>query len=187
MEDLKAQLLAERQASYVRLRGGFPIPLAGAVYWIALGIAGNYLSIGWWANIAFFATGAIFPLALLFAAIFRNNFMKDQTAVTSVLVPTFISMLLFWPMAIVAAQTAPEMISLILAIGLSIHWPVIGWSYGRPAIYSAHSIVRAIAVTYIWFAFPEGRLTLLPFAVAATYLLTVLVIFIDSGRMKAKS
>ena len=178
--DLKAEMLRRRRANYVRLNGGFPIPLAGALYWLTLGIAGYVLDLSIWSQLAFFATGAIFPLALLLAKLFKNNFMKDKGIVDSVLIPTFIGMLLFWPIMIAAVKTEPQLIPLILAIGMSIHWPVIGWSYGRAAMFSAHSILRAIIVLYLWFAFPEARLTWLPFSVGIIYFLTVLAILIDT-------
>ena len=178
--DLKAEMLRRRRANYVRLNGGFPIPLAGALYWLTLGIAGYVLDLSSWSQLAFFATGAIFPLALLLAKLFKNNFMKDKGIVDSVLIPTFIGMLLFWPIMIAAVKTEPQLIPLILAIGMSIHWPVIGWSYGRAAMFSAHSILRAIIVLYLWFAFPEARLTWLPFSVGIIYFLTVLAILIDT-------
>ena len=43
MNDLKAQVLADRLASFVRLKGGYSVPLAGAIYWAALGVAGLYV------------------------------------------------------------------------------------------------------------------------------------------------
>jgi hypothetical protein len=182
--ELKAALLADRLASYKRLRGGFPIPLAGTVYWAVLAWLGTQLSLGPWCTAAFFGSGAIFPLALLFAKIFRNPFMKDRTATGDVLLPAFISMLLFWPMIVAAVQAAPVLVPLILAIGMSIHWPVIGWSYGRTGLFSAHSIVRAVAVLLIWLWLPEARLTLLPLSVAVVYLFTVFALVIDSARVK---
>ena len=90
MSDLKQQLLDERLAAYVRLRGGFPIPLAGTVYWLAIAIGSLYFSPATLLFYAFVGSGTIFPLALLFAAIFKNNFMKEKTAVGDVLLPTFI-------------------------------------------------------------------------------------------------
>jgi len=186
IEALRAELKADRLGSYARLRGGFPIPLAGATYWAVLGVAGYSLDLATWAQAAFFGTGAIFPLALLYARVFRNNFMKDKSAVGSVLIPAFISMLLFWAYIAVAAQTAPSMIPLILAVGMSVHWPVIGWAYGRTTIFSAHAIARAIIPTTLWFVYPDARLTLLPFSVAAIYLLTVFVIYIDSGFVRRR-
>jgi hypothetical protein len=184
--DLQEALLNERHAAYARLRGGFPIPLAGTIYWGVLGILGYSLDLFTWSMIAFIGTGAIFPLAILLARLFKNDFMKDKTAVTGVLIPAFISMLLFWPMLIGARLEAPELMVLILAIGLSLHWPVIGWSYGKTGLYSAHSIIRAVVVLLIWYLLPEARLTLLPLSVAAIYLVTVVAIYVDSGQMKKK-
>ncbi|PHR63106.1 MAG: hypothetical protein COA47_00390 [Robiginitomaculum sp.] len=181
--ELAAALKKERLATYVRLRGGFPVPLAGAVYWLVMAGLGFVLPMQSWFMAALFGTGAIFPLALLLAKFFKNNFMKDKQALSSLLIPAFISMLLFWPMLVAAVQIAPELAILILAIGLSIHWPVIGWMYGRTALFSAHSIIRALMVFSIWTTMPEARMTLLPLSVSLIYFATVLAILIDSGRL----
>ena len=182
--ELAAALKRERLQSYARLRGGYSIPAAGAVYWAILGLLGYQLELQDWAMAAFFGSGMIFPLALLFSKLLKNPFMKEKSPVGGVLLPAFLGMLLFWPMIIAAGQVAPSLIPLILAIGMSIHWPVIGWSYGRVFIYSAHAVIRAIAVLFIWLQFPEARLTWLPFSVAAVYFATIVVILVDSARIK---
>lgn len=182
--DLQAQVLADRHASYVRLRGGFPVPMAGTVYWLVVAGLALYFPPAKQLNLAFFASGLIFPLALAFAAIFGNNFMKDRTATGSVLPPAFIAMLLFWPMLVITAQSAsPDAVLVILAIGMSLHWPVIGWSYGRTALYSAHAIVRAALVVAVWALLPEHRFVAIPLAVAAVYAVTVIAVLVDSARM----
>lgn len=181
---LRDDLLRERLSSYTRLRGGYPIPLAGVVYWAGLGIAGYYLPPKQWTLWAFILSGMIFPLALLFGKIFRVDFMRDKTSTGDVLFPAFVSMLLFWPMAFAAYGSAVQLVPLILAIGMSIHWPIIGWSYGRTALYSAHAIARALVCLLIWSQMPEARFTLLPLSVALIYVLTVIAIFIDSSRMR---
>lgn len=186
LDALKAALKQDRLLSYARLRGGFPIPLAGATYWLALGVAGYRLDFATWAQAAFWGSGALFPLALFYATLFRNNFMKDKSAVNTVLIPTFISMLLFWAYVPAALTVAPEMVTLFLAVGMSAHWPVIGWSYGRTGIYTAHAVLRAVSGAWLWIAFPEHRLTWLPFSVAAIYLATVIVIYVDSGLVRAR-
>lgn len=186
-DELAAALKRNRLSSYARLRGGYSIPLAGAVYWAVLGVLGSRLDLREWALAAQLGTGAIFPLALLLSSVLRNPFMKDKSAVTSVLVPTFIGMLLFWPMLVAAAQVAPELISIILAIGMSIHWPVIGWSYGRTFLFSAHAIVRAIVCLFIWLQYPDERLTWLPVSVAIIYLATVAIILVDSALLRRRS
>jgi hypothetical protein len=186
MSTLTEELYKDRVGSYLRLRGGFPVLLAGATYWAALAAAGYLVEPRWWHMIALFGSGAIFPLALIYAAIFRNNFMKDRTAVSSVIGPAFIGMLLFWPIAIAAFWEAPGVFPLVLAVGLSMHFPVIGWSYGRTALYSAHAIIRAVIVFMIWWKLPEARLTLLPASVSAIYLITVLAVIADSAAAGRK-
>lgn len=187
MEELKQRLLADRLASFVRLQGGYPVPLAGAIYWAVLGLAGYRLNVHDWILAAFFASGAIFPLALLLAAILRNPFMKDRTASGDVLLPAFAAMLLFWPIAFAAFGTAPQLVPLVLAIGMSQHWPVIGWSYGKTGLYTAHAIVRALGSLAIWVMLPEGRFTLIPFFVCAVYLATVAAILIAARREAART
>ena len=182
MDDLRARLKAERLASYLRLKGGFPVPLAGAAYWLVLAWAGYALSLRDWVTVAMWGSGLIFPLALVLAKAFRNDFMRDKTAVSDVLLPTFVSMLLFWPMLGAAIWTEPQLAPLILAIGMSLHWPVIGWSYGRTALYTAHALVRAALAFAIWTWMPEARFTLLPLSVAVVYLATVAAILVDVRR-----
>ncbi|WP_427454658.1 DUF7010 family protein [Litorimonas sp. WD9-15] len=187
METLKAQLTEHRLAQYIRLSGGAPIPIAGAIYWAALAWVGTFSDLQGWAAIAFPLSGAIFPLALIFAKILKCNFMKDKSAIGDVLLPTLISMLLFWPMLFMAGKSAsPELIVPILAIGMSLHWPVIGWGYARTTLYTAHAVIRAVVVTYIWFTFPEHMLTLLPLSVALIYIATVIAIYVDVARLKSK-
>ena len=186
--ELKKLLLADREASFFRLRGGYPIPLAGATWWAILGTMGYFLhSRNLWIFLAFVTSGAIFPLALLFARIFKVDFMHDKTAATDVLLPAFTSMLLFWPIAISAYWTYPQLVPLVLAIGMSIHWPVIGWLYARTAIYITHAVVRAVACFVLWNWWPSSRFTVLPFTVSAIYLLTVCAILVASSPEKLKS
>jgi hypothetical protein len=181
--DIKRALFAEREASFFRLRGGYPIPIAGAIWWAALGTAGYLLhSRNLWIFLAFATSGVVFPLAVLLARLFRNNFMRDRTPVTDLLFPAFGSMMLFWPIAISAWWSYPELVPLILAVGMSILWPVVGWTYGRTAIYSVHAAVRAIVCFVLWNWFPSTRFTFLPLAVSAIYLATVFAILITSSE-----
>jgi hypothetical protein len=179
MEDLRAAVRRDQLASFVRLKGGFPFPLAGAAYWAALGVAGYHLDVRQWNIAAFVCSGAIFPLAVLLSKLFRSDFMKDKTATGDVLGPAFVAMLLFYPIAFSAFWQAPQLVPLIVAIGMSQHWPIIGWSYGKPALYSAHSIIRALGAFAIWNWLPDARFTLIPFWVASVYLATVAAILME--------
>lgn len=185
IEELRAAVRRDQLASFVRLKGGFPFPLAGAVYWIALGVAGYHLTANQWNIAAFVFSGMIFPLAILLSRVFRSDFMKDKTATGDILGPAFVSMLLFYPIAFSAFWQAPQLVPLIVAIGMSQHWPIIGWGYGKPGIYSAHAIVRALGAFVIWNWLPDDRFTLIPFWVAAVYLATVAAILMAWRREAA--
>jgi hypothetical protein len=185
--DLRAAVLNERLASYADLRGGYPFPLAGAIYWFALaglGFAG--LPLGRWILCAAYGSGLIFPLAMLLGKLLRCDFIKRKTAVTSVLVPAFVAMFLFWPMAFAAWLTAPDLVPLIIAIGMSLHWPAIGWMYARTALYAAHAVVRAGVCFGLWMVCPDHRFTLIPVAVGVIYVITVIAILIDSAVVRRR-
>jgi len=183
--DLRQALFAEREASFFRLKGGYPVPVAGAIWWAGLGVAGYLLpSRHLWIFLAFVTSGTIFPLAIVLAWLFKNNFMRDKTPVSDLLFPGLISMALFWPLAISAWWSYPPLVPLILAIGMSILWPVIGWTYGRTAIFTAHAVVRAIVCFILWNWFPSTRFTILPLAVSAIYLITIGAILISSSAGK---
>ena len=186
--ELKKLLYADREATFFRLRGGYPIPLAGATWWALLGTMGYFVhSANLWILLTFCTSGLLFPLALLYAHLFKVDFMRDKSAALDVLVPTFASMLLFWPIAVAAFWNYPQLVPLILAIGLSLHWPVIGWHYARTGIYVTHAVARAIACFILWNWFPSTRFTILPFTVAAAYLLTVVAILIASTPAKQQT
>jgi hypothetical protein len=189
LTEIEAGLKAARQSAYAETRGGWPVPLAGAMYWGLLAVLGSRVSEANWTFIAEIMSGAIFPVAVGMAAIFRNPFMKVKVPDQGVVFMAMIGMLLFWPMAVGAMWNYNTLTPLIIAIGMSGHWPVFGWTYGRPVPFIAHAVVRAVVCFYIWQYIPDGRFTLLPAAVAAIYLVTIVILFIDSGvvarRLKA--
>jgi hypothetical protein len=183
--ELRAALLRERLGLYVRLRGGFTFPLAGAIWWGAAAVLGAFVPIKTWAIVAFIASGLIFPMAVLLSRLLSVDFMNQKSSVDDAIGPAFIGMLLFWPMAFAAYWSAVELTPLILAIGMAMHWPIIGWTYGRPALYSAHAIVRALAAFGLWLLLPDQRAIWVPASVAVVYVATVIAILIDTRRVAA--
>jgi hypothetical protein len=186
--NLKQLVAAERDAAFFRLRGGYPIPLAGGIWWALLAVLGFRIqNRHLWIFIAFAMSGLIFPLALLLAKICRIDFMKDRTSVSDVVFPAMGSMLLFWPMACAAYTYYPQLVPLILSIGLSIMWPVVGWMYGRTAWFTTHAVVRAVVCFVLWVWYPAGRFTVLPLAVSLIYLVTVVATIVASSPSRANS
>lgn len=181
LAELNAALKAARLGAYAQSRGGWPVPIAGAIYWAVLAWLGTWVAPEDWSLLAAVLSGAIFPVAVALAAVFRNPFMKVKLPDQGVVFMAMGAMLLFWPGAIAAMSLQNALVPLLIAIGMSAHWPVFGWSYGRPAPFIAHAAVRAVAACAIWVLLPGDRFTVLPAAIAAIYLVTVVILYVDSG------
>ena len=183
---LKRALNQERRATYLRLRGGWSVALAGLIYWAALGAYGYSASLYEWAMAAYMGSGMIFPVAVGLSQLSGSSLFGGRQLVSFVAVPAIIGMLSFWPIIVAAGHMqAYELIPLVLAIGMGIHWPVIGWSYQRVVLYSTHAVVRSAVVLAIWMMMPDHRLTLMPLSVAGVYAITILAILVDV-RTKAR-
>jgi hypothetical protein len=179
-----ASIDPERLQFYLQTRGAVAAPMAGAVYWGALALLGTILPDRTWALAAFYASGLIFPLGLLLGKLSKSDVLA-KSPLSGAAGHAMGGVALTWAITIPAFFSALELVPLCLAIGMAVHWPVIGWMYGRPGLYWAHAIVRAIAVVAIWALLPQERTTVLPAAVSALYVLTSIAIILDVRRLAA--
>ena len=62
-----------------KANGGVSLPVAGALYWLALGVAGFFLPERLWIFCAAFGSGLIFPLGLLLARPLRSNLFVETS------------------------------------------------------------------------------------------------------------
>jgi len=182
--ELKELLRLEKRNAFLNANGGLALPAAGFLYWLVLGIAGFYLSPRMWFLAAACSSGLIFPLGLLLAKPLKSDIM-NKSALTDLLLPAFVSMLMFWPLAFAGAQTNLSFVPLAIGVGMGIHWPVVGWLYGR-WLYLGHAVVRAVGATELWYAFPDSRFVMVPLFVSGVYLITVFVIKAEVKRVQAE-
>lgn len=166
----KQDLLAERRRYYVAARGGISLPVAGAVYWTVLGVLAAMDAVDNWGLTAAMLSGLIFPLGLLLQYPLKAKFMGVKSPVSGAAMWAVVTINFLWPVHFVVISLVPEAAPLTLAIGMTLHWPIIGWSYASRVCY-AHAIARIAVVTAIWYGFPEWRYTGLSFAVAGLYLM----------------
>ncbi|MBL0744364.1 DUF7010 family protein [Chryseolinea lacunae] len=180
--NLKESLLLEKRNAFINANGGLALPVAGFIYWLALGIAGLYVAPRFWFPLAAFTSGLIFPLGLALAKPMKSDLMV-KSALTNLLLPAFVSMLMFWPLAFAGARADLSFVPLAIGVGMGIHWPVIGWTYGRP-LYMAHAIARTVGCTVLWYTLPDQRFVAIPFFVSAAYLATVFAIKADVKKAR---
>jgi hypothetical protein len=183
MTDLKQQFLDERKRYSAAAGGGVSLPVAGAVYWAVIGVMGFYLDPADWAYAAAIGSGLIFPLGLLLQGPFRSPFMKAKSPLSGVTMSAIIAINLLWPVHFVVIAVLPEAAPLSLAIGMTLHWPMIGWSYAS-RVCLIHALVRTAVVTLIWYALPDLRLTGIPFAVSALYVFAAMGLSWESRRFR---
>jgi hypothetical protein len=176
------ELNLEKSRYIVATNGGISLPTAGFIYWLLLGIAGYYLAPRTWCLLGFFTSGLIFPLGLLLSKPMKSNLML-KAPLSGVVMPAMTAMFLSWPMIIAGYVTDFSLVPLFLAIGMTLHWPVIGWMYGSKTCI-AHAISRVVVVTAIWFALPEQRFTLLPVAVSIIYFITIFGLKLEVKKLK---
>lgn len=173
----------ERASLLVANRAGISLPIAGAIYWLALAICGYLMPQRTWVLVACFGSGVIFPLGLLLSKPFRSPLLESASPLTSLAGQAVLSINLLWPLYLAIAFYDPGVLPLALGIGMGVHWPIIGWMY-RSRACLVHAVSRTAAVTTIWFLLPARRLTVLPLAIAVVYAFTVVGLLREVQRAK---
>lgn len=177
----KADLDAERRDFYTRAGGGAALPLAGLIYWAVLGVAGARADVATWTTIAFFGSGLIFPLGLALARPTRSKPM-EKSVFGGATFAGLLAAMMTWPMIFAGAAADPTLSPLFLAIGMSLHWPIIGWSYGRIGLFTAHALGRVAGCTAVFVLYPDQRFVLIPAVVVAAYAFSFVAILATRGR-----
>lgn len=177
-------LKAERLDYYARAGGGAALPAAGMIYWGALAAAGTLLEPAQWCMAAFVFSGAIYPLGLLLNRLTGSD-VNARSPFSGLTFAGLLAMMLVWPITIAAFSIDPALVPLSLAVGMTLHWPIVGWMYGKPLIYTSHALIRTGAATAIWFLYPDERYVLIPAAVVGAYALAFVVIVLDRPKRHA--
>ena len=183
MTDLTTDILNERRRYSAAAGGGVSLPVAGAIYWAFLAVAATWMEPTQWAYTAAMFSGAIFPIGILLQGVFKSPFMKAKSPLSGVTTAAIVAINLLWPIHMIVIWTAPQAAPLTLAIGMSLHWPIIGWSYASK-VCMAHAIVRVAVVTAIFFLAPQYSLVGIPLMVSGLYLLAAAGLSWESNRYR---
>lgn len=179
------QLTFERER-YAALAGGaIAAPLAGALYWGALGALGFRLPPSIWCLAAFFASALIFPLALLLQRPTGSSLSVKDNPLTRASLVGLVNLAPGWAVTIPAYHTDPQLVPLTLGIGMSLHVASVGWSFSSPALI-VHPLLRAAAIVALWYGWPGARFTAIPLAIAALHVLTALLLRREVSEIGAR-
>ncbi|HVN79882.1 MAG TPA: hypothetical protein VMW38_12860 [Terriglobia bacterium] len=162
-----------RRTLLVSAGAGRSLPAAGLLYWLILGIAGFFLKPSSWCLAAFFGSGLLFPLGILLSKPMGSNLFVKNQPLNSLAPKAVLSINLLWPVHFAVFYSAPQVVPLSLAIGMALHWPIIGWMYGSKACLQ-HAFIRVVSVSAAWALLPQQRYTVVPFIVAVAYLISII-------------
>ena len=172
--------LQEAKKDLLSRSGGIvAFPVAGALYWLLLGICGFVLTLDSWRLVALVGSGMLFPTAFLIAAVFKANlFVRDNPLSSLGGLPMASVGLLPFALYIVLDGSTVHLLPLALAVGMSLHFPILGWMYGsRVCVF--HPIVRTVVAFAVWVLLPDGRFTILPLVIATIYVVTAVLMRVE--------
>ncbi len=169
--------LNELRADFLR-NSTQSMPIAGMLFWIAVGIAALRLAPGTLALVVLCGSGAIFPLGLLIDRL-RGRTMRSGTGgnpVMAMFLQSLALVVLLWPLVILAARAAGSADLIVLggAILMGIIWIPYGWAADDPSGLH-HAIGRSVLCYTAYIVAPQHwRPTSIAAAVVLAYLFSFL-------------
>jgi hypothetical protein len=160
----------ERELFFLQTQGGVYFPILGAIFWTSLGVAGYFLSPQTWCFAVLCLIAVVLPIGIaLFRRLVKKLLLKSPLA--SLILPALVPVCLSFAITVPAYFTDISLVPLTLVLGLTFHWPVVGWLYNQP-VFIIHSLVRTTVAVFMWSFFPEHIFTLLPILIGLLYLIT---------------
>lgn len=169
-----------------RSKYSLSMPIAGLIVWSAVGVLGAFLPMKTGVLAMVFATGVIFPIAMLVAR-FRGELLTDNRNPLSRLMGTCVVMVnLLWALHIPLVVHAPEFVPLSLGVGLGLHWMVYSWIIAHP-LGCHHAVLRTIGLLAVWFAFPAHLVSASAAVIVAVYVMSLLQMHSRSANAQASA
>jgi len=169
--------LEEQRAEFARRRL-IAMPLAGAVVWTAIGVAGAFLPpiLKVWS--LFVGTGVIAYLGMLFSRVTGEDFLakgKPKNSFDALFFLTIAMALMVYAIAIPFFQADYTSLPLTVGILSGLMWLPLSWIIDH-WIGAFHAVARTLSVLVLWYGFPHARFVAIPAAIVAVYLVTIWVL-----------
>ncbi|TVR93920.1 MAG: hypothetical protein EA416_04280 [Trueperaceae bacterium] len=161
--------LAALRQEYDRHAGrSIALPIAGAIVWTVVAIAGAVLEPRLATFVLLFGTGLAFPVALALARPLGERLIDNPSPLAGLMGRSVVMVNLLWAVHLTLAVQDWAYLPLTLGIGLGLHWVVFGWVIGHP-VGLVHAALRTVLVTAAWWVFPDARVSAVAAAVVLTY------------------
>jgi len=153
-------------------------PLAGAIVWFIIGIAGLILPIKETVWILFIGTGSIVYLGLFISKYTGENFLdkkKPKNEFDTLFFFTVGQAVLVYSIAIPFFMIDYSSLPLTVGILTGLMWLPFSWII-KHWVGIFHTITRTVTVLSLWYIFPEYRFVVIPFAIVLIYLATIIIL-----------
>ncbi|MFF2446124.1 DUF7010 family protein [Neobacillus sp. NPDC058068] len=158
---------------------GYPFFISGTIYWFVMGGLSFFIENEKLLALCFLlATGSIFPLAIAISRLLKINILSNNPL--GVLGGIIGGIQAFYiPVWVVIYLEKPELIPMAIGILASSHFLPYAWIY-QSKIYLFLTILMALTAFIFGYVFIEQGFSLLPFLLAALYLLTALALKLET-------
>jgi uncharacterized protein DUF7010 len=169
--------LDEQRREFAQRRG-LAMPLAGAVAWTIVGVAGAFLPPGLEVWVLFGAVGFVAGLGIFFSRFTGENFLdkrRPKNVFDGLFMHTVGAAVLVYAIAIPFFRA--DYTSLPLSVGIlsGLMWLPFSWIIGH-WIGTFHALARTALVTASWYLFPNFRFIAVPAVIVAVYAVTIVVL-----------
>ena len=168
----------EEQRREFAQRRGLAMPLAGAIAWTIVGVAGVFLPPILKVWVLFGAVGSIAGLGIFLSHLTGENFLDKQrpkNVFDGLFFRTVGAAVLVFAIAIPFFRE--DYTSLPLSVGIlsGLMWLPFSWIIGH-WIGTFHALARTALVTASWYLFPNCRFIAVPAVIVAIYAVTIAVL-----------
>jgi hypothetical protein len=154
------------------------MPIAGAIAWTGIGIAGALLPITLAVWALFLGTGMIFYLGIGIARLTGEDLLgrrRKGNYFDTVFLSAVASALLVYAIAIPFFLVEPTSLPLSVGVLTGLMWvPFSGLI--RHWIGLFHGVTRTVLIVAAWYAFPTERFVVIPAIIVGIYLITIVVL-----------
>lgn len=153
-------------------------PIAGLIIWLIIGISGLVLPVITTVWVLFIGTGSIVYLAMFISKFTGENFLdkkKPKNEFDNLFLFTVGQAVLVYSIAIPFFIIDYSSLPMTVGILTGLMWLPFSWMINH-WVGIFHSVVRTALVLLLWYAFPDLRFVIIPFAIVLIYIATIIIL-----------
>lgn len=186
MEQTITRSLEAQRAEFSRRRF-LAMPIAGAIVWALIGVAGATLPPVQAVWALFIGTGSIAYLGIFISKFTGENFTdksKPKNTFDNLFFQTVAMALLVFSIAIPFFMVDHTSLPLTVGILTGLMWLPLSWMI-QHWVGFFHTLSRTILIVAAWYLFPEQRFVIIPAVIVVIYLVTIVILEVRWRRVQA--